>query len=143
MLRKRPPITKARLICKILSLLKRLVTRTCALQGRYLCPLKRLIIIFGLILLVIGPGGSAPVTYLFHWLHQDQHQEISILILSIPILSCDSILYPRSCFDHNFDVVNDFITLLKHFTGHYHLVIIFCDNARVRSHFIYFLLENK
>ena len=34
-----------------------------------------------------------------------------------------------------------FITWLMHFTGHYHLVIIFCDNARVRSHFIYFCLK--
>ena len=34
-----------------------------------------------------------------------------------------------------------FITWLRHFSGHYNPVIIFCDNARVRSHFIFSLLK--
>ena len=39
--------------------------------------------------------------------------------------------------------LNSYITLLKHFTGHYQPVIIFCDNARVRSLFIYFFVINN
>ena len=40
-----------------------------------------------------------------------------------------------------FNLFLSFIAWLKHFTGHNHPVIIFCDNARVRSNCIIFVKE--
>ena len=37
----------------------------------------------------------------------------------------------------------NFIAWLKHFTGHNHPVIIFCNNARVRSNCLIFVWKNK